>query len=167
MEGGRTKCVSCQQQQQSEMITPNSERPRCLASCSFHRNQNPFPGEGRRGFRAKLKSMMSGNVSPKAESLNRKPLPAESSQARSKKRALLCGVSYKKQKYKLRGTINDVRRIRELLVDTFNFPVESIRVLTGILLPILAMIAVRDYFWAALFVLPVAFSHSFSNSNNL
>ena len=49
------------------------------------------------------------------------------------KRALLCGVTYNKQKYKLKGTDYDVNTMRELLMSHFRFPSSSIRVLSGIL----------------------------------
>ncbi|KAM7263389.1 hypothetical protein ACFE04_001072 [Oxalis oulophora] len=46
------------------------------------------------------------------------------------KRALLCGVSYNKSKHKLKGPLNDVNNMRELLIKTFHFKKEWIRVLT-------------------------------------
>ncbi|KAH7865926.1 hypothetical protein Vadar_013238 [Vaccinium darrowii] len=46
------------------------------------------------------------------------------------KKAVLCGVSYTKKKYKLKGTVNDVTRMKSLLVDRFCFPENAIRVLT-------------------------------------
>lgn len=52
-------------------------------------------------------------------------------QPRRGRRALLCGVSYKKQKYELKGTLQDVRNIRDLLVHGYNFPTESILILAG------------------------------------
>ncbi|KAI3805093.1 hypothetical protein L1987_27140 [Smallanthus sonchifolius] len=45
------------------------------------------------------------------------------------KRALLCGVTYDKQKYKLKGTSYDVISMRELLISRFRFPRRSIRIL--------------------------------------
>ncbi|XP_059653313.1 metacaspase-1-like isoform X2 [Cornus florida] len=51
------------------------------------------------------------------------------SQAHPRRRALLCGVSYNNRKIKLKGTMNDVGRMRSLLVDQFNFPSDSIFVL--------------------------------------
>lgn len=47
------------------------------------------------------------------------------------KRAVLCGVSYTKRKFRLKGTINDIRNMKELLIKNFKFPNECIRVLTG------------------------------------
>ncbi|XP_071724428.1 metacaspase-1-like [Rutidosis leptorrhynchoides] len=46
------------------------------------------------------------------------------------KRALLCGVSYKKGKHRLSGTINDVTNVRDLLINTFQFRPENILVLS-------------------------------------
>lgn len=46
------------------------------------------------------------------------------------KRALLCGVVYSKQKFRLKGTFNDVNNMRHLLVEHFKFPSSSIRILT-------------------------------------
>lgn len=51
--------------------------------------------------------------------------------AHHKKKAFLCGVTYKNQKYTLKGTIHDVKSMRALLIDKFKFPVEGILVLSG------------------------------------
>ncbi|KAK9077145.1 hypothetical protein SSX86_005481 [Deinandra increscens subsp. villosa] len=45
------------------------------------------------------------------------------------KRALLCGVTYNKQKYKLQGTNHDVISMRELLIKRFRFPSSAIHIL--------------------------------------
>ncbi|XP_076954206.1 metacaspase-1-like [Bidens hawaiensis] len=45
------------------------------------------------------------------------------------KRAVLCGVMYDKQKYKLKGTNYDVINMRELLISRFRFPSSSIHIL--------------------------------------
>ncbi|KAJ6420780.1 hypothetical protein OIU84_028194 [Salix udensis] len=47
------------------------------------------------------------------------------------KRALLIGVTYKR-KYMLKGTINDVKSMRELLINNFGFKEENIIVLTDL-----------------------------------
>ncbi|KAK6241350.1 hypothetical protein SCA6_006739 [Theobroma cacao] len=49
---------------------------------------------------------------------------------RANKRALLCGVSYKKWKYKLKGTINDVSNMKDLLTQYYEYREENILVLT-------------------------------------
>ncbi|CAI9786191.1 unnamed protein product [Fraxinus pennsylvanica] len=46
------------------------------------------------------------------------------------KRAFICGVSYKKQKFRLRGVVNDVYSMRDFLVNQFNFPRDSILMLS-------------------------------------
>ncbi|XP_045817722.1 metacaspase-3-like isoform X2 [Trifolium pratense] len=46
------------------------------------------------------------------------------------KRAVLCGVSYSRRRYRLKGTVNDVVNMNSLLVENFAFPIQSIRVLT-------------------------------------
>ncbi|XP_043719509.1 metacaspase-1-like [Telopea speciosissima] len=63
------------------------------------------------------------------------PLPAPAScpypaVAGGKKRALLCGVSYKSRRYELKGSINDVNCMRYFLVQKLGFPNESVFVLT-------------------------------------
>ncbi|KAG8473440.1 hypothetical protein CXB51_035614 [Gossypium anomalum] len=46
------------------------------------------------------------------------------------KRAVLCGVSYKKWKYKLKGTINDVFNMRDLLIQYYEYRDENMLILT-------------------------------------
>ena len=48
-----------------------------------------------------------------------------------RKRALLCGVNYHGKSYKLKGSINDVKCMRYLLVEKLGFPNDSILMLTG------------------------------------
>ncbi|EPS63992.1 hypothetical protein M569_10790, partial [Genlisea aurea] len=47
-----------------------------------------------------------------------------------RKRALLCGISYKDLPQSLKGSINDVLSMKRLLVERFGFPTSSIIVLT-------------------------------------
>ncbi|KAJ6691144.1 hypothetical protein OIU74_015772 [Salix koriyanagi] len=70
----------------------------------------------------------------KPESLNKMPSPSEIWRSSpgtrtATKRALLIGVTYKR-KYMLKGTINDVKSMRELLIKNFGFKEENILVLT-------------------------------------
>ncbi|XVF67224.1 hypothetical protein PTKIN_Ptkin10aG0103100 [Pterospermum kingtungense] len=46
------------------------------------------------------------------------------------KRAVLCGVTYKNWKYKLKGTINDVFNMKDLLTQVYKFEEKNILVLT-------------------------------------
>ncbi|PHT30027.1 Metacaspase-1 [Capsicum baccatum] len=45
------------------------------------------------------------------------------------KRALLCGVTFKKEKFRLKGTLHDVHSMRDLLLRKFNFSDDSILIL--------------------------------------
>ena len=62
---------------------------------------------------------------------NQKPNPVSFAAGHQQKKALLCGVSYEKKNHKLKGTVNDVNRMKCLLVDLYGFPVNAIHVLTG------------------------------------
>ncbi|KAJ1396506.1 Nucleic acid-binding, OB-fold [Sesbania bispinosa] len=53
-----------------------------------------------------------------------------STASRPRKRAVLCGVTYRQRRFSLKGTINDVTNMKSLLLNKFNFQMESIRVLT-------------------------------------
>ncbi|KAK1569273.1 hypothetical protein Q3G72_034729 [Acer saccharum] len=56
------------------------------------------------------------------------PLPFQSKTP--KKRALLCGVSYKNSKHELKGTINDVNNMKDLLINYFGFLEDNLLILT-------------------------------------
>ncbi|XP_021837990.2 metacaspase-1 isoform X2 [Spinacia oleracea] len=77
---------------------------------------------------AEYKAMASQR--PKASFTILNACPRSIPAARVGKRALICGVSYKKQKYKLRGTLTDVYNIKQLLLNRYHFPEHEIRVLT-------------------------------------
>lgn len=77
------------------------------------------------------------NANTNGALLSRYSLSAGSSSSFSKpwnKRAVICGVTYGKRKFKLEGTINDVSNMECLLVGIFKFPTDCIRILTGICL---------------------------------
>lgn len=48
-----------------------------------------------------------------------------------KKRAVICGISYKRTKHELKGCINDAKCMKYLLINKFKFPESSILMLTG------------------------------------
>ena len=74
----------------------------------------------------------SSSTSPNVSSMNVKPSGACSREKRPRKRTLICGVSYRKNKrYKPKGSINDVKSMRDLLMCKFDYPAEWIRILTG------------------------------------
>ncbi|XP_051144632.1 metacaspase-1-like isoform X2 [Andrographis paniculata] len=68
----------------------------------------------------------SRNIRPPACSL---PPEITSGQAPPGKRAVLCCVSYKNQKFELKGTSHDLKNMMDLLVGQFDFPRSSILVL--------------------------------------
>lgn len=53
------------------------------------------------------------------------------SNERPRKRALLCGVTYKHWKHRLLGTVNDVLNMQDLLINNFAYSKHNIRILTG------------------------------------
>ncbi|XP_047336285.1 metacaspase-1-like [Impatiens glandulifera] len=57
------------------------------------------------------------------------PLNSTTSGPHQSRKALLCGVSYKKDKYELKGTVNDVKNMWNLLIE-LKFPKDAICVLT-------------------------------------
>ncbi|XAR53048.1 hypothetical protein NMG60_11021437 [Bertholletia excelsa] len=61
---------------------------------------------------------------------DQKPInPITDNSGHQQKRAVLCGVSYRKEAYKLEGPVNDVKNMKSLLVK-FGFPEHAICVLT-------------------------------------
>ncbi|XP_062092257.1 metacaspase-1-like [Humulus lupulus] len=50
--------------------------------------------------------------------------------AHGRKRALICGVSYKNTRHELKGCINDAKCMKYLLINKFSFPESSIVMLT-------------------------------------
>ncbi|KAB2095089.1 hypothetical protein ES319_A01G011400v1, partial [Gossypium barbadense] len=85
----------------------------------------------------KLKKLLLGNTQRLSDSSGSSSSPPSklcsldySGNHPAKKRAVLCGVSYKKRKYKLEGPINDVMNMKTLLSQTYGFPERNILVLT-------------------------------------
>lgn len=56
------------------------------------------------------------------------------------KRAVLCGIRYHGKSYRLKGSVNDVKCMKFFLIKEFGFPIDSILMLTGILVYIFFMI---------------------------
>ncbi|TKY59493.1 Metacaspase-1 protein [Spatholobus suberectus] len=77
------------------------------------------------GSSNKNENLLHGSLSPSMPSSSALP-----STSRYNKRAVLCGVSYRRRKFRLKGTINDISNMKELLIKNFKFPKECIRVLT-------------------------------------
>ncbi|OIW13633.1 hypothetical protein TanjilG_07975 [Lupinus angustifolius] len=73
------------------------------------------------------------NANTNGNLLRNSPLTEGSSLSlpmRCNKRAVLCGVTYGKRKFSLKGSVNDVVNMKELLVNNFNFPISCMRILT-------------------------------------
>ncbi|CAK7328481.1 unnamed protein product [Dovyalis caffra] len=112
--------------------------------CPTCNMMNPIPTYERSGNRSveklivKAKGKISGHdliSRKKPDSLNKNPSPfdiwgSSSATRPAGKRALLIGVTYK-SKHKLKGTINDVKSMREMLIANFGFKEGNILVLTG------------------------------------
>lgn len=138
----RSQCYRCGQR---FSVPPNTATIMC-PSCKFETKTQSFErlksqDGGQISFRsfiktARTKLSRSGTGSSKSnKSLNCKPSTLLFSESLSglrpcRQRALLIGVTYKNSKHKLKGTIIDVKGFRGLLMDTFTFPEEGIRVLT-------------------------------------
>lgn len=86
-----------------------------------------------KGFVSKFRNRDQRLIMSSYVPLNVKRTTTERPGKRLNKRALLCGVSYNyKRKYRLKGTVNDVKDMRDLLINRFAYPAHCIRVLTGI-----------------------------------
>ncbi|KAK4845185.1 hypothetical protein QYF36_002061 [Acer negundo] len=101
---------------------PKPENERSSRSCKGREHSFMCP---KRIFNKLLKP---ADVSTKTP-LNIEPSPFQSS-SRPNKRAVLCGVTYNKRKYRLKGTINDVKNMRDMLIKNFKFKENGIIVLT-------------------------------------
>ncbi|KAK3185056.1 hypothetical protein Dsin_032342 [Dipteronia sinensis] len=102
--------------------TPKPKNQRSSTSCNDREHSLMCP---KRIFNKLRKP---ADVSTKTP-LNIEPSPFRSS-SRPNKRAVLCGVTYNKRKYRLKGTINDVKNMRDMLIINFKFQENGIIVLT-------------------------------------
>lgn len=135
------RCSQCQNQMRPIWTSKAMHCPCChnLIKLTRYDIRSPASMEAKcilkEKLRSKFKSRNSSSSSSSGTSSNRYSVPESGMTSASKphpgKRAVLCGVSYKKRKYELKGTINDVKHMKELLIRTFGFLEENIRVLTG------------------------------------
>ncbi|KAJ9171150.1 hypothetical protein P3X46_014552 [Hevea brasiliensis] len=56
--------------------------------------------------------------------------PGPPPNAHGRKKALICGISYRYSRHELKGCINDAKCMRHLLINKFQFPEDSILMLT-------------------------------------
>ncbi|XVE93149.1 hypothetical protein REPUB_Repub01dG0165200 [Reevesia pubescens] len=142
--------ITCELCRQKFSASTNSESVKCPHCQTINpnrriRKRSSSQEHGRIGprlrikyLKEKLKKILRGNA-PKADesgssssaSTNHSKCALDNPQAfLANKRAVLCGVSYKKWKYKLKGTINDVLNMKALLIQKYGFQEENILVLT-------------------------------------
>lgn len=132
-----TPCSRCRQRFMEKSVTKGAyvECPSCKPNYLPIPADNQYPSSQKQhyGLRSRMRcfySQIRGKVH-QSTSLNPDP-SAFNSMKRSSKRAVLCGITYNNWKqYRLKGTINDVRNMRDLLINNFGYPGHSIRVLTG------------------------------------
>ncbi|XP_060676151.1 metacaspase-1 isoform X1 [Ziziphus jujuba] len=113
----------CSQCNKINYMTPKIQQP------SANNNNDQYQCPFFRAFASKCckdKKLKS----PYPGSLNNIHSSSDTTSRRSNKRALLCGVTYNTRKYKLKGTVNDVINMKELLINQFHYPPESIKVMT-------------------------------------
>ncbi|PHT30025.1 Metacaspase-1 [Capsicum baccatum] len=130
----------CQKCRHQLPLPPHSQLSRCQCGnlIPLGDSERPLPvrehgrfGSKMRRFRDKFRRnssrqnslSSSPSVSPRFSLIFAKPPP-------SGKRALLCGVTYKKEKFRLKGTLHDVHSMKDLLLRKFNFSDDSILILT-------------------------------------
>nr|XP_048337308.1 metacaspase-1-like isoform X1 [Ziziphus jujuba var. spinosa] len=113
----------CSQCKKINYLPPKIQQP----SANINNDQYQRPS-----FRAFVSKHFKdkGLNSPYLDSLNTIHNVSVTTSRRSNKRALLCGVTYNTRKYKLKGTVNDVINMKELLINQFHYPSESIKVMT-------------------------------------
>ncbi|OMO87029.1 Peptidase C14, caspase catalytic [Corchorus capsularis] len=147
METARIVCQRCRQKFSASSNAETVPCPHC-------RKLNPNQTENKRistsrdhgGVSQKIKKLLCGDriqQQPPVGDSRLRSLPAASknnSKSKvcgldyrgpwAKKRAVLCGITYKKWKYKLKGTINDVLNMKDFLIDIFGFREENMVILT-------------------------------------
>ncbi|KAK8527796.1 hypothetical protein V6N13_085603 [Hibiscus sabdariffa] len=148
----RTVCHRCRQKftaaTNAEVVncpycrTYNRNRPvRKPSAASSQEHGKISPPTIGKSMKGKLKKLLPGNtqkpsVSSPPSSITktgyskRCALDNSGDAVPAKKRAVLCGVSYKKWKYKLKGTINDVLNMENLLTQKYGFEEKNMLVLT-------------------------------------
>ncbi|KAF2294086.1 hypothetical protein GH714_007414 [Hevea brasiliensis] len=104
-----------------------NRKPNICRRCSVTTNVAEIQCIARERVSEKLtNSSLTCNYSP----LDSSVLSLYEHNPRPRKRALLVGVTYKNSTYKLKRTVNDVKNMRNLLINSFGFNPQNIIVLT-------------------------------------
>ncbi|KAF9663425.1 hypothetical protein SADUNF_Sadunf17G0048700 [Salix dunnii] len=137
-----SQCYRCRQRVSVPPNTATIRCPNCKCETKIQSSERlKSQDRGQISFRslietARAKISRSGSGGSRSErSLNCIPSTLLFSESISglrpcRKRALLIAVTYNRSKHKLKGPIIDVKSFRNLLMETFAFPKEDIRVLT-------------------------------------
>ncbi|KAE8668265.1 Detected protein of confused Function [Hibiscus syriacus] len=133
MEMERSKaCSRCRQR-----FMAKSSSQGAGVECLSCRSDNVLVPSKNQGLRSRIRSLSSEIRSKMHQrmvvtpSLNLQPSASFPTTMRSNKRAVLCGITYNNWKeLRVKGSINDVKNMRELLITKFGYPNEWIRSLT-------------------------------------
>jgi hypothetical protein len=79
--------------------------------------------------------------------------PGPSPSFHGRKRAVICGITYKNSRHELKGCITDAKCMKYLLANRFNFPESSTLMLTGTLALSLSLSHVIACFISVLLIL--------------
>ncbi|KAF8377320.1 hypothetical protein HHK36_030695 [Tetracentron sinense] len=130
MAGSKEKCLSCGEQQR---VSPEDRCNACQTVTQappnevFGRTQGQVP---RLEIRNLIRGFLRRKINQLTSSVNNYTASMLPYRSQGRKRALLCGVSYKGNIWELHGTINDVHCMRYFLVEKLGFPDDSILILT-------------------------------------
>ncbi|XAR53461.1 hypothetical protein NMG60_11022024 [Bertholletia excelsa] len=127
----KIKCPNCHQ---DALLQPGATRQSCNR-CRKHENQGVDDSCFPKGCLQPFLNMCSSSATSGSEATSQRivdwPNPIyPPSSGHQPKKALICGVSYIGQKFRLKGTINDVRQMTSLLIGKYKFPAQAICVLT-------------------------------------
>ena len=76
------------------------------------------------------------NQAPQFPSPYNQAPPGQPPSAHGRKRAVICGISYRNSRNELKGCINDAKCMKFMLINKFKFPESSIIMLTGNFAPL-------------------------------
>lgn len=90
--------------------------------------------------------------------------PGQLPHPHGRKRAVICGISYRFSRHELKGCINDAKCMRHLLINKFKFPPDSILMLTGTVFPCLCLLL--SYPWKLAYLNLIKYIPSYQNVEN-
>ncbi|PIN08878.1 hypothetical protein CDL12_18543 [Handroanthus impetiginosus] len=122
----------CRHCRQRSFLTPGTKHVRCpgcqrvLSSPELEKKKN----EAKMLYHGIRKRFLGSNNIQQSQNRSQIPCIKMLDPPRRGKRAFLCGVTNKKQKFEVKGTAQDVKNMRDLLVEQFHYLTESILILT-------------------------------------